>query len=67
MAKTRTRGRTADKNVESRKAATLSQPAPDVDIPLSPTTGKQAIRLTIAALAVLAWLGFLAFLALRHP
>ncbi len=67
MAKTRTRGRPSGKNAESRKTSPLSQPGPAVDIPLSPTTGKQAVRLAIAALAVLAWLGFLAYLALRNP
>jgi hypothetical protein len=66
MAKSRTRGRSAVKNAAPNRPAPLSEPAPDVIVPLAPTTGKQAIRLAIATLAVLAWLGFLAFLALRH-
>jgi hypothetical protein len=66
MAKSRTRGRAAVKNAASNKSAPLSEPAPDVIVPLASTTGKQAIRLAVAALAVLTWLGFLAFLALRH-
>jgi hypothetical protein len=66
MARNKKRDVSRGRNGGATSVPTARQPAPDVEIPLAPTTGMQAARLAIAALAVLAWLGFLAFLALRH-